>query len=77
MKECEECKRVAAAFAEWMATDLERIRRWRDAGLSVPAIRDLVSRYEQEEISLSRLVEDLRDMAEVAVQRQLNSRSET
>lgn len=77
MNDCEGCKRIAATFAEWMAADLERIRRWRDSGLSVCAIRNLVSRYEQDEISLSKLVEDLRDMAEVAVQRQLDSRSET
>lgn len=44
----------------------EDTRRWRDSGLSLEAIRDLVNRWQSDDISFGRLVEELRLAASVA-----------
>jgi hypothetical protein len=50
-----------------MANQLrEDTKRWRESGLSFESIRDLVNRWQSEEISFGKLVEELRLAASVA-----------
>lgn len=71
MNGCPNCARIESAYRETLRQEVERVRRWRDSGLSTVEIRDLVTSYEQEEIPLSTLVDSLRGMAEAAVARRL------
>jgi DNA-binding MarR family transcriptional regulator len=45
--------------------------RWRSAGLTYSAVRELISAYELDEISFGKLVEEIRGMASGEVTRQL------
>ena len=54
-------------FRQMMRVQEQEIVRWRDAGLSLQSVRDLVTRYEQDEISVGKLVEELRGLAEAAI----------
>jgi hypothetical protein len=64
----------ADAAAKAMLDQLrEDTRRWRDSGLSLEAIRDLVNRWQSEDISFGKLVEELRLAASAAAADQAQS----
>ena len=54
-------------FRQMMRIQEQEIARWREAGLSLRSVRDLVTRYEQDEISVGKLVDELRGLAEAAI----------
>lgn len=74
---CDHCRnrlQQAEAAAKALANQLrEDTRRWRDSGLSLEAIRDLVNRWQSEDISFGKLVEELRLAASVAAADQAQS----
>ena len=47
----------------------KEMRRWREAGITYEAIRDILNRYEREEISFGKLVEELRGLAAAALEK--------
>ena len=54
-------------FRQMMRIQERETARWREAGLSLQSVRDLVTRYEQDEISVGKLVDELRGLAEAAI----------
>jgi hypothetical protein len=50
---------------------LEEFKRWRDAGITYTAVRDILSNYEKEEISFGKVVEELRGLCEAALDTRL------
>lgn len=67
--ERERANKAEAAFRNLMQIDHDNRSRWREAGLSLASVRDLVTRYELEEISASKLMEELRGLAEAATEK--------
>lgn len=62
-QELESYKQIVADLHRYAIDD---IRRWRDAGLSYSTIYELVSSWNGEEISLGKLVEELRGLCTAA-----------
>lgn len=50
----------------------KEMQRWREAGLTYGAIRDILNKYEGEEISFGKLVEELRGLAAAALEKLTN-----
>ena len=55
--------------------EIENMRRWRTAGLTLNAVLDLLSQYSDPEdgISSSKVAEELRGLAEAALETRLSS----
>lgn len=68
LKERARVAELEASIRTMMLLDHENRARWRDAGLSLHSVRELVARYELDEISVGKLVEELRGLAESAIQ---------
>ena len=50
----------------------KEMRRWRDAGITYEAVRDILNKHEREEISFGKLVEELRGLAAAALEKLTN-----
>lgn len=50
----------------------KEMRRWRDAGITYEAVRDILNRYEREDISFGKIVEELRGLAAAALEKLTN-----
>jgi len=74
---CDHCRnrlQQAEAAAKALANQQrEDAQRWRQSGLSLAVIRDLVNRWQSEDISFGKLVEELRLAASVAAADQAQS----
>lgn len=47
----------------------KEMRRWREAGLTYEAVRDILNKHAREEISFGKLVEELRGLAAAALEK--------
>jgi hypothetical protein len=47
----------------------KEMQRWRDAGITYDAVRDILNKHEREEISFGKLVEELRGLASAALEK--------
>lgn len=50
----------------------KEMQRWREAGITYEAVRDILNRHERAEISFGKLVEELRGLAAAALEKLTN-----
>jgi hypothetical protein len=67
----EERQRLQETIRNLIAWNQDEMERWRNVGLTYDAIRQLVTSYVKEDISFGKLVEQIRLVASIEVDRRL------